>query len=84
MDTRPIQIARMRIQLEYIEMPQLKLTLPQLRRLCSLPQEVCEAAIASLITTGFLLQVHDGSYVRPGITHKVDPLTRDRALATIQ
>jgi hypothetical protein len=84
MDTRHIHLARMRIQIEYIEMPQLKLTLAQVRRLCDLPQEVCEAAMASLVSGGFLLRTREGSFLRPGIGHSVDAITGPRALAAIQ
>jgi len=38
-----------RIQVEYIEMPDLKLTLAQIRRLCDLPEELCEPAVAALL-----------------------------------
>jgi hypothetical protein len=84
MDTRHIHIARMRIQIEYIEMPQLKLTLAQVRRLCDLPQEVCETAMASLVSSGFLSRTREGSFLRPGIDHSVDAVTGPRALAAIQ
>ena len=43
-----------RIQIEFIEMPDLKLTLAQVRRLCDLPQDLCEAAMAALLEVGFL------------------------------
>src|SRR5713226_2402832 len=42
-----------RIQLEYIEMPDLKLTEAQVRRLCNLPHDVCAAALAALLQAGF-------------------------------
>ena len=58
--------ARARIQLEFVEMPDLKLTLPQLRRLCALPLEVCEAAVAELVRTGFLRQTGEGKLLRRG------------------
>ena len=69
MDTRHIHLARMRIQLEYIEMPNLKLTLPQVRRLCDLPHEICVAAVSSLVTSGVLTLARDGSFLRPGIEY---------------
>jgi hypothetical protein len=49
-----------RIQQEYREMPDLKLTLPQVRRLCDLPQDLCEIAINTLLNIGFLKQVESG------------------------
>jgi hypothetical protein len=84
MDTRHIHIARMRIQIEYIEMPHLKLTLSQVRRLCDLPHEVCEAAMALLVTSGFLSRARDGAFLRPGVGHPVTALDGPRALAAIQ
>jgi hypothetical protein len=58
--------ARMRIQIEYIEMPDLKLTLAQLRRLCALPPDVCEAAVADLVRSGFLWKTGEGTFLRRG------------------
>jgi hypothetical protein len=56
--------ARMRIQIEYIEMPDLKLTLAQLRRLCALPPDVCDAAVADLVRSGFLWKTGEGTFLR--------------------
>ena len=58
--------ARARIQIEYIEMPEMKLTLAQVGRLCNLPKDVCEAAIASLVEIGFLSTSTTGSILRVG------------------
>ena len=53
-----------RIQIEYIEMPDLKLTFAQIRRLCDLPHDVCEPAMAALEQSGFLWRAPDGRFVR--------------------
>jgi hypothetical protein len=66
MDAPIPQEALTRIQMEYVEMPGLKLTPTQIGRLCGLPQEVCEGALALLLRTGFLRQSHDGAFLRPG------------------
>jgi hypothetical protein len=58
-----------RIQIEYVEMPGLKLTPDQIGRLCGLPQDVCEGALRLLMRTGFLHQSTDGSYQRPSVGH---------------
>jgi hypothetical protein len=84
MDPRHIHIARMRIQIEYIEMPHLKLTQPQVRRLCDLPQDVCEVAMASLVASGFLSRTREGSFLRPGVGRRLEAITGPRALAAIQ
>ena len=62
-----VQAARIRIQIEFIEMPGLKLTSAQVSRLCDLPAEVCDAAIALLVTSGFLRRASDGSLLRCGL-----------------
>ena len=53
-----------RIQIEFIEMPDLKLTFAQIRRLCDLPIEVCEPAVNALEQSGFLWRAPDGRFVR--------------------
>ena len=57
-----------RIQMEFLEMPGLKLTASQARRLCNLPDDVCEAALDALTRTGFLRRLRDGSFLRPGLS----------------
>jgi DNA-binding IclR family transcriptional regulator len=52
-----------RIRLEYLEMPDLKLTLPQVRRLCDLPQDACESAVEALLSVGFLQQSDTGRFL---------------------
>jgi hypothetical protein len=61
------QNARTRIQIEFIEMPDLKLTLAQLSRLCDVPRDICDAAVASLLNTGFLALSGDGRLLRGGL-----------------
>jgi hypothetical protein len=53
-----------RIQIEYIEMPDLKLTIAQIRRLCDLPADLCSTAVQALEQSGFLRQSVDGRFVR--------------------
>lgn len=53
-----------RIRGEYLEMPGLQLTAPQARRLCGLPQDVCEYALARLVEEGFLRRTAGGAFVR--------------------
>ena len=62
--TPEVRDALVRIQTEYIEMPDLKLTARQAQRLWSLSHEVWETALAVLIGTQFLVQTRDGAYVR--------------------
>jgi hypothetical protein len=58
--------AQRRIQVDFQEWPTLKLTLPQARRLWSLPADVCEAAMGNLVQAAFLMH-RDGLYLRRGL-----------------
>ena len=53
-----------RMQTEWTEMPQLKITRRQAQRLWSLSNDVCETAFATLIRKGFVVQAPNGAYVR--------------------
>jgi len=53
-----------RIQTEFVEMPELKLTLAQAQRLWALPRDVCEAALDALIEREFLIRTQDSVYLR--------------------
>jgi hypothetical protein len=66
MDSMTTYAACSRIQTEYIEMPDLKLTPAQVRRLCGLRPDVCDAALRLLLANGFLLQTANGSLLRRG------------------
>jgi hypothetical protein len=78
-----------RIQVEYIEMPDLRLTFAQIRRLCDLSPDVCEPALAALEQTGFLGRAPDGRFVRRALGRAgreiseldVDPVLGSFALA---
>jgi hypothetical protein len=66
--TPEVRNALLRIQTEYVEMPDLKLTARQAQRLWNLSHDVWETALAVLIGKQFLVQTRDGSYVRDGST----------------
>jgi hypothetical protein len=66
MDSMTTYAACARIQTEYIEMPDLKLTVTQVRRLCGLPPDVCAAAVRFLVANGFLRQTPNGELLRRG------------------
>ncbi len=66
MDLQTIQAALARIRSEYTEMPEMKLTLHQIRRLLNVPADACEVALAALVESGFLARREDGSFGRPG------------------
>jgi hypothetical protein len=54
--------ARVRIEIEFVEMPGLKLSRDQIQRLCGVPGDVCDEALAALVSGGFLRQKPDGSF----------------------
>jgi hypothetical protein len=62
--TPEVRNALLRIQTEYVEMPDLKLTPRQAQRLWNLSRDVWEAALAVLLSKEFLAQTQDGAYVR--------------------
>jgi hypothetical protein len=56
---------RARIRAEYLEMPGLRLTVPQAVRLWNVDRETCLPLLASLVEAGFLYRSGD-SYLRTG------------------
>ena len=57
-----------RIQGEFLEMPGLRLTEPQARRLWALEPSLCSAVLTELIDDGFLLRTPEGAFVRVDAT----------------
>jgi len=53
-----------RIRGEYLEMPGLRLTPEQARRLWRLDQTACEAVLGALVDSRFLTRTPDGAFVR--------------------
>jgi hypothetical protein len=54
------------IQMDYLEMPGLRLTAEQGRRLWALPLELGRAALDTLVASGFLARTDDGQYLHRG------------------
>jgi hypothetical protein len=54
----------MRIRMEYVEMPGLRLTSRQAGRLWNLDQAMCEEILATLVQELFLSRTSDGAYLR--------------------
>jgi hypothetical protein len=65
--TAVVRDAMIRIQVSYIETPNLVLTAPQVRRLCDLLPEVCDAALRGLVQAGFLREPEAGMFRRGGL-----------------
>lgn len=55
-----------RVRGEYLEMPGLSLTRPQMLRLWHLDSSVCDAVVETLIASHFLRHRPDHKYVRCG------------------
>ena len=53
-----------RVRAEYLEMPGLRLTLPQAARLWGLDRETCVGLLDVLVKAGFLVRTADGGHVR--------------------
>jgi len=53
-----------RVQGEFMEMPGLRLTEAQARRLWGLDEASCRALLAALVDAKFLVRTHNGAFVR--------------------
>jgi hypothetical protein len=53
-----------RVQAEFLEMPGLRLTRAQARRLWALDDTLCEAVLAALVDAHFLVESRNASFVR--------------------
>jgi hypothetical protein len=53
-----------RIRAEYLEMPGLRLTLEQARRLCGVERGLCKMVLDALVAEQFLCLKADGAYAR--------------------
>jgi hypothetical protein len=53
-----------RIRAEFCEMPGLRLTPVQARRLWALDAQVCDGILRALVRDGFLRRTSDGSFLR--------------------
>jgi len=68
------------IQMEYLEMPDLRLTFWQAQRLWNLSTELCERALTFLMNAGFLVCTETGGYIRSAAS----PITADRIEALLR
>ena len=60
----PYNATIQRIRGEYLEMPGLRLTLPQAQRLCGVDRGLCEMVLNALVETKFLAVSPAGVYAR--------------------
>jgi hypothetical protein len=64
MDTCVHEQMLARIRAEYLEMPDMRLRVEQVRRLCGLERSLCQLALDVLVEAKFLRLRSDGTYVR--------------------
>ena len=77
--------AHRRIQMAFMEMPELKMTRAQVRRLLNLSIEASETAIATLTQGGFLTESLDGFIVRSSTrTHGQSSVDSPRASELVE
>jgi hypothetical protein len=62
--SRGIQEVVRRIRGEFLEMPGLRLTSAQARRLWRLDETACEAVLGALVDARFLSRTRDGAFIR--------------------
>jgi hypothetical protein len=58
----------LRVQSEFLEMPGLRLTEPQARRLWGLDSASCAALLSALVDADFLFRTRDGAFMRRELT----------------
>ena len=73
MDVKEVRDALHRIQMEYVEMPEMKLTRRQTGRLFNLSDDACSVALATLVDVGFLVQSRDGAFLRSDGMRRAKP-----------
>jgi hypothetical protein len=62
--SRGIQEVVRRVRGEFLEMPGLRLTRQQARRLWRLDETACDAVLGALVDARFLARTRDGAFVR--------------------
>jgi len=77
MTIKDIPDARTRIQIAFMEMPEMRLTRAQVRRLLNLSTDACERALAVLVQSGFLTESLDGALARGTSTSAAAALHRE-------
>ena len=65
-----------RVQGEFLEMPGLRLTEAQARRLWNLDQQACELLLHTLVAEKFLFRTRDGAFMRAEHTTPVKATPR--------
>jgi hypothetical protein len=61
---KAIDLLIVRVKAEFMEMPGLKLTEAQARRLWAIDASTCSGLLKTLVNTSFLFRTRDGSFMR--------------------
>jgi hypothetical protein len=72
-----------RVQGEFLEMPGLRLTEPQARRLWGLDAASCDALLGALIDAKFLFRTRDGAFMRVDHAGSVKATLRKRSTIAV-
>ncbi len=64
MNMRAVRSVIERVRAEFLEMPGMRLTEPQVQRLCGVEQPICQLVLDSLVDAKFLCRTPDGAYGR--------------------
>jgi hypothetical protein len=77
-ENRPIDEVLRRVKGEFTEMPGLRLTGAQARRLWGLDTAMCEALLGALVDAKFLFRTRDGAFMRVEPATPIKASTRPR------
>ena len=72
-----------RLRAEYLEMPGLRLTEPQARRLWGLDATSCGALLRALVDANFLFRTRDGAFMRVEYATPIKAMLRPRGNAAV-
>jgi len=72
-----------RVQGEFLEMPGLRLTQAQARRLWGLEAAACDALLGALVDAKFLFRTRDGAFMRVEHATPVKAAVRPRKAAAV-
>ncbi len=78
---RSTEEALKRVKKEFLDMPGLRLTEAQARRLWGLDAASCEALLGALVDAKFLLKTRDGAFMRVEHAQPVKAMVRKRRVA---
>lgn len=85
MDSQPLRhrdAVLRRVQNEYFEMPGLRLTEAQARRLWGIDADLCAALLHTLVEAKFIFRTRDGAFVRTEHATPLKAISRPRTKVT--